>query len=85
MIYLLPDPSDPIRQGDIFRNIPRADISLYQLAEIQDNRLVETTWHGILSAGASDTTIAAKIKCVDAIVITQDCDALKVRTFPFAK
>ncbi|MBA7608025.1 MAG: hypothetical protein GH143_09500 [Calditrichaeota bacterium] len=77
MIYLPPDPSDPIRQGDIFRDIPRADISLNQLAEIQDNHLVKTTWLGILSSGASDTTIAAKIKCVDAIIITQDCDALR--------
>lgn len=77
MIYSLPDPSDPIRQGDIFKDIPRADISLHKLVEIKEDRFVETTWQRIIDAGVSSTTVAAQVKRVYAIIITQDCDALR--------
>lgn len=77
MIYLQPEPAEPIKQGDIFRDMPRADISLYRLIEVQEDRLVETTWQHILDKGTSNPTIAAEVKRVSSIVITQDCDALR--------
>lgn len=77
MVYDHPGPLEPIRQGDIFRDIPRADISLFQMIEVQEDRLVKTTWEELLGTEADNTIVAAKVKRVSAIVITQDCDALR--------
>jgi len=75
MIYEFPKNDEPIRQGDIFRQIPHVDLSLGKLPVIIDqNRPVLTTWE---KAAVSDDPVLAIVsaKPVNAIVITQDCDA----------
>jgi hypothetical protein len=81
MIYERVPTDDPIRQGDIFRNIPRVDFSLSSLAVLfndeEDPR--QMTWRdAVQDAGSSGTVTAiVPIKSVDGIVITQDCDAVR--------
>lgn len=80
MIYERVGIQEPLRQGDIFRNVPRVDFSLSSLAVFNDydgpRRL---TWRDILTetdpSGAA--TALLPIKPVDAIVVTQDCDAAR--------
>lgn len=96
MIYDRTDAAQTIRQGDIFRHVPRVDISLDEIAVLareNDGAQPETrvmSW----SDAIEDTTVASTIApntqpdhrlvrailpvCpVDAIVITQDCDAAR--------
>ena len=80
MIYERVSTQDPIRQGDIFRNIPRVEFSLSSLTVLgTDNELRQVTWRDALQETESPDAVAAvlPIKRVDALVITQDCDAAR--------
>ncbi len=80
MIYERVGIQDPLRQGDIFRNIPRVDFSLSSLAVFDDdNGPRRLTWRDILAETEPSGAVTAllPIKPVDAIVITQDCDAAR--------
>lgn len=79
LIYSHPDPEAPIRQGDIFRNVPRVEISLGEiLAFDQFDQPVCARWTALLDRwGCEPIRAAVRIKPVFAIVITQDCDALR--------
>lgn len=80
MIYDIPDPQAPIRQGDIFRQIPRVDLDPAQLLVVSDSAKQKTEvldWLEIATK-AVRTPALVTIRPVYAIVITQDCDAGRV-------
>lgn len=80
MIYEAVTPDAPIRQGDIFQNIPRVDFSLSQLAVMEsDGGLSESSWRDYLEEPEGEPALRAvlPIKPVDAIVVTQDCDCVR--------
>lgn len=80
MIYNEPGISDPIRQGDIFKRIPRVDFSSAQLPVIdEDNKVRSTTWQDALheDSDGSGITAVLPIVPVTAVVITQNCDAVR--------
>lgn len=82
MIYEVPSPDAPIQQGDIFRGVPRIEISLEALSVLEeDEQLEKKTWKDILSgidpARPETVTAVLPIKPVLAIVITQNCDAAR--------
>jgi hypothetical protein len=81
MIYEYPSASDPIRQGDIFIGLPRVEISLKKLAILSNEGTPEeATWSNILADGLAEGGSVAGVfalRSVSAIVLTQDCDALR--------
>ena len=82
MIYETVETTEPVQQGDIFRNIPRVDFSLSSLAIIdKDDEAKAMTWRDALTANP-DAPISAvlAVKPVTAIVITQNCDAARGQT-----
>ena len=77
MIYEFPPEHAPIRQGDIFTGVPRMEISLRRIPIVTDGEAVEEMpWVEAARSGAPVTAIVAA-KPVAAIVVTQDCDALR--------
>ena len=80
MIYDHPAVSEDIRQGDIFRSVPRVDFQLSKLPVIVEDEddPREVSWSALLAAGGDDPVMAVLgIRPVTAIVITQDCDAVR--------
>ena len=81
MIYSIPNPSDVLQQGDIFRYIPKVEISMNKLVAIKqidqstNQKPIETTWRKEIEDSQSVVYGLLPIKPVDAIVVTQDCDA----------
>jgi hypothetical protein len=73
MIYQTVGPDEPISQGDIFRHVPRVDLSLSNLAVLEDDEAREGNWREF-GLGA-EITVVLPIKSVTGIVITQNCDA----------
>ena len=73
MIYEYIDENVPIRQGDIFENIPKVEIDFGNLSFLDDNdefakfNLADITKNKVLPA-------ILPISFVPAIVISQDCD-----------
>lgn len=79
MIYDIPSTNDPIKQGDIFRYVPRIEINLEQLAVLDGDDILNRTWDDLtLNRGNSPITSVVAIRPVTAIVMTQDCDAVRV-------
>lgn len=77
MIYNIPDTEDPIRQGDIFRGIPRVDMSLQYVSIIDEMGLTkEVNWDSIADQ-SNEMTVIVSVRPVAGIVITQDCDAIR--------
>lgn len=80
MIYVYPDASAPIRQGDIFRHLPRTQILLGDenlpiVFEATDEGMRQREWTDI--ARSQDEILSSTfIRSVTGIVITQDCDAV---------
>jgi hypothetical protein len=77
MIYDFPTPTEPIRQGDIFQSIPRMDFDLADLPVIGDETTQSGDWLGVVSSVDPITALVA-MRPVLAIVITQDCDTVRV-------
>jgi hypothetical protein len=88
VIYEAVAPDAPIQQGDIFRSIPRVDISLLQMTvlvkENDEEEARELAWtDALLNPGAADKSNGGcisgilPIHPVHAVVITQSCDALR--------
>jgi hypothetical protein len=76
LIYLPSAVSDPIRQGDIFSGVPRLDVSLGKVVVADDGNLTEQKWE-VLAQQRKPITILAAARPVKAIVVSQDCDALR--------
>jgi hypothetical protein len=78
MIYLRPEPTDDIRQGDIFVAVPRIEISLDSILVLkEDGEDEETSWELALNNTTEPVTIAVAARPTMAIVITQDCDTVR--------
>ena len=78
MIYDPVPQSAPIGQGDIFSAVPRVRVSLHAVMAIApEGRPYETTWGDIIGAPHKRVTMAVPAEAVPAIVITQNCDALR--------
>ncbi len=59
MIYIRPDPTDPIRQGDIFRGVPRMEASFDRLPILDDDdSVIEVAWEELLVAHRQDAVTA---------------------------
>ena len=82
MIYQSVASTEPVQQGDIFRNIPRVDFSLSSLAIIdKDDEPKEITWRDAVNQDSSAPISAVlAVTPVTAIVITQNCDASRGQT-----
>lgn len=76
MIYEFPDQDEPIRQGDIFVGIPRFDFAMKRIAVVVEDHPEETSWESVAKEGRPVTTIV-QARPVTAIVISQNCDALR--------
>jgi hypothetical protein len=77
MIYDFPGPGEQIRQGDLFRNIPRIDLSLETIQAFdKDEGIVEQNWNTLVKQGGNVEAVLP-ITPVTAIVISQDCDAIR--------
>jgi hypothetical protein len=75
MIYETVKLDDPIVQGDIFRDVPRVDLSLATMAVVDSDGQRELSWIDAIDEGSSSPiTAVLPIKPVTGIVITQDCD-----------
>lgn len=83
MIY---DPvgfEEPICQGDIFKNIPRVDLSFSSMPVVEsgddEEAFREIDWRDIVNGSdqLEPVTALLPIKPVMAIVITQNCDAAR--------
>src|SRR5690606_25885377 len=75
-------PDAPIGQGDIFRGVPRVEISLNSLSVLEEDEQLEMkAWKDILLSADPQqpltVTAVLPIKPVLAIVITQNCDAAR--------
>lgn len=80
MVYETVDTHASIRQGDIFRDIPRADLSLGMLTVLDNgDTLRDRTWREVLMESNEKRGVAAMVSLlpVHGIVITQDCDAAR--------
>jgi len=76
MIYEFPESNEPIRQGDIFVGIPKAEIELSQgLAIINEDQNIETVPWIEVATNEQPVTVVLGMQPVTAIVLTQDCDA----------
>lgn len=89
MIYEFPPADAAIRQGDIFVGLPRVDVPLTKLTVVGEGEDLETDWDWVVQAGKPIVAMLP-VRPVAAIVITQDCDALRapdislceIRPFP---
>ena len=62
MVYETVDTHASIRQGDIFRDIPRADLSLGMLTVLDDgNTLRDRTWREVLMESDEKRGVAAML------------------------
>jgi len=77
VIYEFPDPAAPLRQGDIFPRMPRVDISLANLVVMGNGGETDETSWDELGREATKFTIIAGVTQVPAVIITQDCDAIR--------
>lgn len=78
MIYEFPDEATCIRQGDIFVNLPRVDLSLNSIMIVNEDGERIAKWTEVASRG-DPVNIIVPIRPVPAIVVTQDCDAARSR------
>ena len=75
MIYEYPDVGAPIRQGDVFVGLPRVEVSLGDIAVLEEDDLAtKRQWREIAFRGEIVSAILP-VRPVAAIVATQDCDA----------
>lgn len=79
MIYEAVANVDPIQQGDIFHGIPRVDFSMSRIDIIEEESTRQISWKDLLDEQGNTTAVAAvlPVRSVDAIVITQNCDAAR--------
>jgi len=78
MIYEIPPPDSPIRQGDIFVGLPRIDLSLREVLLVDQEGERVVRWED-LATQSEPLNIIVPVRPVAAIVATQDCDAYRSR------
>ena len=75
MIYEVPKPDEPIRQGDIFRYIPRIEFDLGKLPVMEGKEILSKDWINVSKINPITMIVAARP--VEAIVINQNCDVVR--------
>ncbi|BCJ53392.1 hypothetical protein Asp14428_48670 [Actinoplanes sp. NBRC 14428] len=85
MIYESLDPSDPVRQGDIFLRIPRIDVNLSRLLAISPSSGPAIGSWSEFEKTDEPITIAATVRPVIGVVISQDCDASRSEDISFCE
>jgi hypothetical protein len=86
MIYEIPSPDEPIKQGDIFKHVPRVEIDLDELLVTDEDGVSKSNWVELTKDGRTDPiTSVVAMRPVTAIVITQDCDAVRVDDIALAE
>lgn len=85
MIYEYPSSDAALRQGDIFRSLPRIiyDPSKLAIVSSSDPNRFETNVDWSKKSGESSITALVRIEPVFGIVITQDCDADRTSDISF--
>lgn len=73
MIYESVAVDHAVSQGDIFRHVPRVDLSLAAIPMVDDEGTHQESWREI--APNSEVVAVLPVKSVTGIVITQNCDA----------
>jgi hypothetical protein len=83
MIYEFPDPDQPIRQGDIFKSLPRVFIDPEDLIFIEEDKILREhkNWSGEIHNQPID--VVATVAPSYGIVITQDCDTTRDKYIAF--
>lgn len=78
MIYEFPPANEVIVQGDIFSGIPRIDLSLSDMLVVEPTGQIATKldWNDIANR-REPATVVVPVRPVNAIVISQDCDAAR--------
>jgi hypothetical protein len=85
VIYDSVGPDEPVRQGDIFVRIPRIDVNLSRLIAISSVKgPTPDSWKD-LEGLDEPTTIAATVRPVTGVVISQDCDASRSEDISFCE
>jgi hypothetical protein len=76
MIYEFPASSAPIRQGDIFIDVPRVEFELSSDVSVleEDHKVSSISWEELVRE-KKDVAAVLGITLVPAIVATQSCDA----------
>lgn len=86
MIYEYPNIDQPIRQGDIFNNIPRIEYDPNSLDVISDDESAfQGNWLSIIQDGKEAITSIVGMRPVWAIVISQDCETLRTDNITFCE
>lgn len=78
MIYDVCDLNAPVKQGDIFIGVPCVQTSFVDSVCIASdhNTIEEVSWDEVVEKGEIQSALFS-VKPIIAIVITQDCDALR--------
>jgi hypothetical protein len=76
VIYEYPDREDPIEQGDIFVGLPRPDVPLDEVAFLAPSGPMQASWEELALRGLP-VKATVQLTPVSAIVISQNCDALR--------
>ena len=77
MIYEFPAQTEPLRQGDIFRGLPRVDLSLQEISVIEEGNQPEAVSWDSLKDRVEPITAVVGLRSVWAVIITQDCDTVR--------
>lgn len=73
--YSIPDVTDPIKQGDIFKNIPLVFFDPRTLIKVEREKgspFVSSTW--LREMGRDEISVVVPVEPVLGIVASQDCD-----------
>jgi len=89
-MYSFPSADAPIRQGDIFRYLPKIELVLGEenlplVTDVEENGIRLKDWFQIAKGENESSTAYVLVKSVLGIVITQDCDASRCVDITFAE
>jgi len=80
VIYERLDAATAIHQGDIFRGVPCVELPpLGEIPLVRDDGIKPASWQEVIESRAEAASCVAAIRPVYAVVLTQDCDAVRAR------
>lgn len=77
MLYEATAGDDAIRQGDLFVGVPRMEADFANLPVASDQQLKAVEWQETGEQGSEGVQALVNVRSVIAVVITQDCDAIR--------
>jgi hypothetical protein len=89
-VYTLVPPTDPIRQGDIFRWLPKIEVILGDeglpvLTDQNKDGVKEIDWLTFAHNSEDIATATVSVRSVQGIVVSQDCDAARAQNIAFCE